>query len=135
MTADGAASTSAGGELGQSWWLRLPRAAAVLVEKSLDRGSGSGRATGRREAVGDPVGALTFGHRLADLGAQSVGVQASCRESGAGVGDFDAAGDLELVAAERHDADGHSGRECFLGYSGAAVCDCAGCSGEDRCVG
>ena len=72
---------------------------------------GSSRAARSGEAGSYATGALAFTQRLADLCSQSVGPKASWRESRARVRDLDAAGDLKLIATERHYAHRHSGGE------------------------
>jgi hypothetical protein len=69
---------------------------------------------------------------LADGGAQAGGVQAAGGQPRSGAGYLDAAGDFELVAAERDGADGDAAGECLLGRAHAAVGDGAGGPVEDR---
>jgi len=82
----------------------------------------------------DAAGAVLFGHCASDLGAKPLGVEFLCGQPRAGVGDFDAASDFQLISPERYDADRHACSERFLCGAGATVGDRADRVGEQRCV-
>jgi hypothetical protein len=89
---------------------------------------GRWRAPRPREGGRDPL----CPGMLADCGSdgrtQAVGAEALHRQAGAGIAPGDVAGDLELVATERHYAHRHPCSERALGDSHAAVADDAGCA-------
>jgi hypothetical protein len=82
---------------------RGPRCHAgdLSLGKSLECVGGGACCAGGGESGGNPLGAGLLGHRKADLAAQPVGVELARAESGAGVGDLDSAGDLQLVSPEQ----------------------------------
>ncbi len=92
------------------------------------------RATGRGKGFGYSLGAGLLIHRFPHRPAQTVRAQASRGQARAGTGQLDAPGDLELVAAERHDTDRDARRERLLGNAHAAVAHYAGGAFQHRLV-
>jgi len=84
-------------------------------------GGRGGRASRGGETGCDAPGTSCPGNGLSRLCAETVGAKPVRGQPGAGLGDLDAAGDFELVAAERDGADRYSARECFLGRAHAAM--------------
>ena len=112
-----------------SRWRRVEARRAKVLECV----GGGRRAAGRGVPCGDPAGSVAFGHRDPDVRAQPLGFSLG-GEPRAGVGDLDAARDLELVSSERDDAHRHARCERLLGRARATVGDRADRAREQRRV-
>ena len=93
---------------------------------------GCGGSAGCVEGGGDALRAGSEVHGVLDGDAQPCGIEPARGESDAGVSDFDAAGDLRLVASEGDGDDGHAVGERLLGDAHAGVADDAGGAVEHR---